>query len=93
MKQERAHVVFHGEVQGIGFRATSALTLRKFDVTGYVLNRPDGTVYMVVEGLREEIERALDAVQHSRLSSYIRHADITWGPARGDFIRFEVQYG
>ena len=40
----RCRVIYRGRVQGVGFRYTSASIARRFPVTGYVRNLPDGTV-------------------------------------------------
>ena len=44
------HVVVHGRVQGVLFRATAIDTASDLGVAGWVRNRHDGTVEMVLEG-------------------------------------------
>lgn len=58
-----AAVVFHGRVQGVGFRYTTCATAERFDVRGWVRNEPDGTVRCEVEGDAAEIDRFLEAVE------------------------------
>ena len=41
------HVVYHGRVQGVGFRWTACQIARRFPMSGYVKNMPGGTVEMV----------------------------------------------
>jgi acylphosphatase len=89
---ERALITFHGHVQGVGFRATSARLARSFDITGNVSNRKDGTVKMDVEGPRVEITRFLEALHDSRLGSCIDREEIVWGNATGRGRGFEIQY-
>ena len=88
----RVHVIFSGWVQGVGFRFTTEHVAREFDVTGYVMNLPDGTVECVAEGERAELEAFLAAVSE-RMESHIRDREITWGPARGTFDRFGIRLG
>ena len=43
-------VLYSGEVQGVGFRATARHLAQGFPVAGYVRNLRDGTVELVAEG-------------------------------------------
>lgn len=43
-------VHYTGNVQGVGFRATASHIARRYPVTGYVRNLPDGCVELLVEG-------------------------------------------
>ena len=42
----RRHIVFHGWVQGVGFRYTAKYQASARNVTGWVRNLPDGSVEM-----------------------------------------------
>ena len=46
----RLHVIVEGRVQGVSFRYYTALTARRYNLTGWVRNLPDGTVETVAEG-------------------------------------------
>ena len=56
-------VVFHGRVQGVGFRMTTERVAKKYDVVGYVKNLPDGTVEVLAKATDEELERFLHAIR------------------------------
>lgn len=45
----RRRVLFHGRVQGVGFRYTTASIARRHPVVGFVRNLPDGSVELVAE--------------------------------------------
>lgn len=49
-----------GEVQGVFFRATSKAVADQLGVKGYVLNQPDGSVYIEAEGDAFALESFLD---------------------------------
>ncbi|HYE02980.1 MAG TPA: acylphosphatase [Phycisphaerales bacterium] len=55
----RRRVRYAGRVQGVGFRATAADMARRFAVTGWVRNEPDGTVLLEVQGSTGEADRFL----------------------------------
>ncbi len=88
---------FEGRVQGVGFRYTTCQLARSFDITGYVANRQDGSVELVVEGARPDIESFLEAIEQSRLSATIRRRMDRWLRPRcedtGFVIRHDVEYG
>ena len=49
----------HGEVQGVWYRAWSAETARELGVRGWVRNRRDGTVEMLVHGDEGAVDRMI----------------------------------
>ncbi len=55
-------VIYHGNVQGVGFRYTTNHIARRHAVAGYVKNLPDGTVELVALGLKSAVDRFLDEV-------------------------------
>lgn len=62
MDQTRIRVIYHGRVQGVGFRYTTASIARRHPVAGYVRNQPDGTVELAVEGDLGAVRRFLDEI-------------------------------
>ena len=46
----RRHLVFEGRVQGVGFRFEVMQLARELGLTGWVMNRDDGSVEAVVQG-------------------------------------------
>ena len=56
---------FYGDVQGVGFRYRCMHAANKFDVTGYVENLYDGSVYAEMQGDSEAIDRTLEILQNS----------------------------
>jgi len=86
----RREVVFHGRVQGVGFRYTTRHIAGRFRVTGYVENLPDGRVRLVAEGARGEVDRFVQAVV-AEMTDYIHGQDDQTSPASGAFSEFEVR--
>ena len=46
MSEVRKHIIFHGRVQGVGFRYTAKYLAQSLGLTGWVANEWDGTVSM-----------------------------------------------
>jgi len=60
---ERRLYLVHGRVQGVGFRATTAGIARRFAVTGWVRNLPNGSsVEIVAQGEPGELDTFFAAV-------------------------------
>ena len=90
--RKRAHVVYSGRVQGVGFRYSAREVACGFEVTGFIRNLPDGRVEMVAEGDEEEAKAFLAAIHDGLLGSYIRGSDVSWMAATGEFNRFEIRH-
>jgi acylphosphatase len=82
-------VLFHGRVQGVGFRMTAARIARRFPVGGTVRNRPDGTVELVAAGASHDVEAFLDALRDA-MRGNISREDVSQGPAGVAADRFEI---
>lgn len=59
----RAEIIFHGRVQGVGFRATARHIASSFSVSGWVRNEPDRTVRLVAEGDTREVGAFIEAIR------------------------------
>jgi acylphosphatase len=90
--QARARVAFRGHVQGVGFRYTARHLAASYAVAGYVRNEPDGSVELVAEGERDEVEAFVNAVS-SELAPHIRRQEVHWEPATGEFDGFGISHG
>lgn len=83
--------IYHGRVQGVGFRYTTVSIARSFPVTGYVKNLPDGTVELVAEGDENSVVRFLQEVE-AYFQQNIRDVESEDLSPRGEFSQFEVRY-
>lgn len=74
-----------GRVQGVGFRAYVQHVAKRMHLSGFVENRPDGSVYLEVTGSEEELENLVrrirkgppgsdvSGVERKRLTSGVPH--------------------
>ena len=87
----RLHAIVHGRVQGVGFRAFVVDRGIALGAKGWARNKWDGTVEVLAEGDRQQLERLLTAIhQGPRMANVIR-VDVDWQPATGEFSSFHVR--
>ena len=55
MSEVRQHIVFHGRVQGVGFRYTAKYLAQSLELTGWVKNAENGEVIAEVQGFESRI--------------------------------------
>lgn len=53
--RRRLHMIFRGEVQGVGFRWNAKTCAEELGLTGWVRNEWDGSVTMELQGSNEQI--------------------------------------
>ena len=87
----RCRLVFHGRVQGVGFRYVSQYAANEYGATGWVRNEYDGTVSMELQGTRAQIEQVILTLENS---NYIRMSQIDRKsiPTDPKEKRFRVRY-
>ncbi|ACX52884.1 acylphosphatase [Ammonifex degensii KC4] len=91
MKQVRAHVIVHGKVQGVYFRASTLEKAREEGVTGWVRNRPDGTVEAVFEGEEERVKRMIAWCHQGPPWAEVERVEVNWEDWRGEFTDFTIR--
>lgn len=69
----RLHMVFSGEVQGVGFRWNARTCATELGLTGWVRNEWDGSVTMELQGSSERIARFFTA-----FNNQYRHYHISY---------------
>ncbi|MEX0642422.1 MAG: acylphosphatase [Pirellulales bacterium] len=89
--QLRTTVHYSGRVQGVGFRYTANSIARRYSVSGYVCNLPDGRVELVAEGERAELDAFLVEVR-DRFFNQIRGERRDSQPATGEYSGFEIRH-
>lgn len=62
----RRHYIFHGRVQGVGFRYTVYQLARRLGLTGWVRNLYDGTVEACIQGNIQQINQLIASLKQER---------------------------
>ena len=92
MAAERLRAIVRGRVQAVGFRAYAYGRARSRGLSGWVRNRPDGTVECVAEGPRAQLDALLQDLRNGPPSARIKQVDCEFEPARGDLDAFDVRF-
>lgn len=69
MSEVRKRIVFHGRVQGVGFRYTAKYLAQSLGLTGWARNERDGTVTMEIQGAEALINKLLVNLNHGHFIS------------------------
>lgn len=69
-------VVIHGHVQGVFFRDSLRRVAARHGVSGWVANRPDGTVEAVLEGPPEGVEAAVAFCREGPRGAHVERIDV-----------------
>jgi acylphosphatase len=85
------HVMVEGHVQGVGYRYFVQEVAAGLNVTGWVRNRMDGSVEVMAEGKRENLEKLLASLRRGPRSAYVSELHFDWLPVTGEFADFRVR--
>jgi acylphosphatase len=78
-----AHVLIHGRVQGVGFRAWTQHQAQLHGLKGWVRNRGDGSVEAVFSGPGEMVEVMLKACHQGPAGSLVQLVEPVEGADHG----------
>ncbi len=88
----RAHVLVHGHVQGVGFRAFAARIASSLDLLGGVRNLKDGRVELEVEGSKTVIEAFVRQLKIGPPAGRVTEIETEWSRADGRYATFSIWY-
>ncbi len=89
-EKQRVRLEIYGQVQGVFFRASTEAEARRFGLTGWVRNRPDGSVEVLAEGSKNKLDDLLAWCRHGPPRAQVDRVDIEWGEATGEFSGFRT---
>lgn len=86
-----AKITVIGLVQGVGYRWFADRTARKYDLKGFVENKPDGTVYLEVEGEKGLIEDFIKELKIGPRSAVVDEVRVEWEKPHHLFLGFRIK--
>jgi acylphosphatase len=55
--------IFHGRVQGVGFRYFTRQLARKYNIAGSIRNKSDGTVELIINDRSNNIDEFIEGIK------------------------------
>lgn len=86
----RVRAIVHGRVQGVFFRDTTRREAEARGVTGWVGNRPDGTVEAVFEGDPVAVEAMVAFCREGPATAAVDRVDVSEEEPEG-LVGFDVR--
>jgi acylphosphatase len=81
-----------GRVHGVFYRAFVESCAEELNLTGYVRNRPDGTVEVRAEGEKEKLEKLVERLKAGPPAARVDGVKVEWPEYAGGFSGFSVRY-
>lgn len=88
----RAELVVRGRVQGVFFRQATRETALGLSLTGWARNNRDGSVSVVFEGQRQQIDQAIAWCHQGPPAAMVSEVSVDWGDFSGEFTGFQIRY-
>jgi acylphosphatase len=87
----RLSAVVHGRVQGVAFRYHTRRRASALGLSGSVRNRWDGSVEVIAEGLRRDLEELLAFLREGPPEALVTEVEVQWSAPMNDMEHFEVR--
>ena len=87
----RARFVLEGQVQKVGLRYLVVDEARARGITGYVENLEDGTVEIVCEGAKDDIDSFIEAVKNLKKPAVVENVRSEYSEAEDKFMFFDIK--
>lgn len=82
-----------GRVQGVGYRVFALREASRLGLGGFVANEADGSVRVVAEGERADLEALLERLEEGPPAGFVDRVITRWEPARGLGSGFRIASG
>ena len=83
------HVIFRGDVQGVGFRAITQHYALQLGLSGTVQNLSDGSVELYARGSREQLDKLLNLIRQ-QFGSQLLSSSPAFSPYEGPLGEFII---
>ena len=91
--RQRVEASVRGRVQGVGFRYFVLREAMALGLDGFVANERDGSVRVVAEGARPDLDALLLRLEAGPPASIVERVSTRWEPARGAATGFRIESG
>jgi acylphosphatase len=91
LSHARIQVTVKGRVQGVYFRSSTVQQARHLGLTGWVMNRRDGSVEVVAEGRSDRLEELVAWCRQGPPGARVDEVDVERQGFRGEFAEFRIR--
>lgn len=91
--RERLEANVRGRVQGVGYRVFALREAGALGLDGFVANEADGSVRVMAEGRRMDLEALAERLEDGPPAGYVDRVVTRWEPARGIARGFRIESG
>ncbi len=77
------HMVVHGRVQGVFYRAKTQKMAEDLELAGWVKNCSDGSVEIHAEGSKKKLEELVAWCRRGPAMASVSNIDLNWTEAEG----------
>lgn len=88
----RLHATVNGRVQGVGFRQATQKQAMMLGLVGWVANRTDGSVEVVAEGPRPQLQRLVGWLHDGPPGARVREVRVAWQEPAANLADFRVSF-
>ncbi len=82
-----------GEVQGVFFRDYIKEKAIALSIVGFAENKDDGSIYIVAQGARDNLEKLIDQIRKGPPIAKIESVDVKWNTEPTQkFNDFQINY-
>lgn len=92
MKVLRIIIKVSGIVQGVFFRYTTRKVARKLNLSGYVKNMPNGSVFIEAEGPEDKLKELLKFVKVGPKNARVDQVEHEFTPPNYQFKGFDYAF-
>ena len=90
MATKCVHILVHGRVTGVYFRAAAQREAKRLGITGWVRNRPDGTVEILAEGEEDAVKELIGWAHHGPSAARVEDVDVRYRSYTGEHSSFRI---
>ena len=88
---KKANILVSGRVQGVFYRASTREKALELGIKGWVMNKPDGSVYIAAEAEESKLDQFIEWCKKGPMMAKVDNIDISHQSPEG-FSSFEVRY-
>lgn len=92
MENKRVHLLIHGRVQEVFFRASAQQKAQELELTGWVKNNSEGSVEVMAEGKGDNVNSLVEWCRVGPAHAVVTHVSVEWEPPCGEFEEFRIEY-